>query len=142
MRYAFFPAKRRLALDVNGEITVYDTGDHQISGVSQQQGSGQSLVFTSQYGNLLCSDLPKVETRAASGEAEKPATTSDTSDQRSSEARPAQASEAAMPDTGSQPAAKTDEIFSLIEKLADLHQKGILTEDEFNTKKAELLSRL
>jgi hypothetical protein len=30
----------------------------------------------------------------------------------------------------------------LIERLAELHRKGVLTEDEFAAKKAELLSRL
>jgi len=29
-----------------------------------------------------------------------------------------------------------------LERLGDLHQKGILSEDEFKSKKAELLSRL
>jgi hypothetical protein len=35
-----------------------------------------------------------------------------------------------------------DDIFSSIEKLATLQARGILTEQEFATKKAELLSRL
>lgn len=34
------------------------------------------------------------------------------------------------------------DIFAKIERLADLHQKGILSPEEFATKKAELLSRL
>jgi hypothetical protein len=36
----------------------------------------------------------------------------------------------------------SDEVLSLIEKVADLHAKGILTDAEFEAKKAELLSRL
>ena len=35
-----------------------------------------------------------------------------------------------------------DEVVSLIEKVAELHAKGILTDAEFEAKKAELLSRL
>ena len=35
-----------------------------------------------------------------------------------------------------------DEIFSRIERLAELRQKGILTEEEFAAKKTELLARL
>ena len=35
-----------------------------------------------------------------------------------------------------------DDIFGKIEKLAALHAKGILTDDEFQGKKADLLSRL
>lgn len=37
---------------------------------------------------------------------------------------------------------ESDEIIDLIKKLADLHKSGILTDDEFSTKKAELLSKL
>jgi len=35
-----------------------------------------------------------------------------------------------------------DEIMALLEKLGDLKAKGILTEDEFSAKKAELLKKL
>lgn len=35
-----------------------------------------------------------------------------------------------------------DEVLSLIEKVAELHAKGILTDAEFEAKKAELLRRL
>ena len=37
---------------------------------------------------------------------------------------------------------KPDEVMSTLEKLADLKAKGILTEEEFSTKKAELLKKL
>jgi len=33
-------------------------------------------------------------------------------------------------------------VFALIERLAELHAKGILSADEFAAKKTELLSRL
>ncbi len=51
---------------------------------------------------------------------------------------------AQMPPAGAAaPAAiRPDEVMATIEKLADLKGKGILTEDEFNTKKAELLKKL
>jgi hypothetical protein len=35
-----------------------------------------------------------------------------------------------------------DDILAAIERLAELHARGILTEAEFSTKKAELLARL
>jgi hypothetical protein len=38
--------------------------------------------------------------------------------------------------------AQETDIFAKIERLADLHQKGILSPEEFAAKKAELLSRL
>jgi hypothetical protein len=44
VRYAYFNQKGRLAVELNGHVTVYDTLDHQISGVSQQQGRGGSLT--------------------------------------------------------------------------------------------------
>ena len=34
LRYAYFPATRCLAIDINGKVTVYDTQDHQISGLA------------------------------------------------------------------------------------------------------------
>lgn len=36
----------------------------------------------------------------------------------------------------------TNMIIDQIRKLAELHEEGILTEEEFTAKKAELLSRL
>ncbi|HVM37295.1 MAG TPA: SHOCT domain-containing protein [Sphingomicrobium sp.] len=36
----------------------------------------------------------------------------------------------------------TDVVLEQIRKLADLHQSGILTEEEFTAKKAELLARI
>jgi hypothetical protein len=40
------------------------------------------------------------------------------------------------------PGLKPDEVMATLEKLADLKAKGILTEDEFSAKKAELLKKL
>lgn len=36
----------------------------------------------------------------------------------------------------------TNMIFDQIRKLAELHEEGILTDEEFTSKKAEFLSRL
>lgn len=63
MRYAFFPAKRRLLVERNGSKTVYDSGDHQISGVSQQSGGSSSLVFTSQAGPVALDTLRRAGSR-------------------------------------------------------------------------------
>ncbi|WP_428487858.1 hypothetical protein [Rhodopila sp.] len=52
MRYACFPDRRRLAVMRDGDTKVYDTGDQRISGFSQQQSGGQTLVFTSQNGTV------------------------------------------------------------------------------------------
>ncbi|WP_019997909.1 hypothetical protein [Aureimonas ureilytica] len=61
VRYAAFPEARRLAIEEGGKVTVYDTGDHRISGVSQSQsGSGPgSLRFTSQKGEIDLGSLTR-----------------------------------------------------------------------------------
>jgi Short C-terminal domain len=127
LHYACFPAARRLAVQRGGVVTVYDTGDHVIAGFSQQQGGDQSLTFTSQHGLVRVADLPVVVPGDAA---------------RSSPrfVAPAGAAPASPP-----PAAATatgDSPIAVIEKLAGLHQKGILSAEEFAAKKAELLSRL
>jgi len=57
VRYAYFDAGRRLAVEQDGRLTLYDTGEHRIRGVAQQQGGGRSLVFTSQHGPVRVTDL-------------------------------------------------------------------------------------
>ena len=118
VRYAYFPGSRRLAVEVDGRVSVYDTLDHQIGGVSQQQGWGSSVTFTSQYGVVSVLSLPII-----SGDL----------------AVPSAPAHRAAPSAS--PAQEAD-VFGSIERLADLRQKGILTEQEFATKKAELLGRL
>ena len=59
-RYAFFRDARRLVIDADGNLTTYDTGGHQISGVSQAQSSGRHLAFTSQDGEVKLTDLREV----------------------------------------------------------------------------------
>jgi Short C-terminal domain len=147
LRYAFFPATRRLAIDMGGALTIYDTGDHQIGGFSQQQGGDQSLTFTSQYGLVRVSDLPVM--RLASPISE-PVSTPDVRQEHHQPIEPAtetpmiQAAVAPVLTTPAPaaPASVEDDIFSKIERLAALHAKGILTDEEFSTKKSELLARL
>jgi hypothetical protein len=57
------------------------------------------------------------------------------------EPRPAPAAVPHVRASHAEPAQETD-IFAKIERLADLYKKGILSREEFATKKAELLSRL
>jgi len=62
LRYAFFPDKNRLAIEKNGKVTQYDTGDHHISGVSQQQsGSSGTPRFSSQHGEVDLSSLKQLD---------------------------------------------------------------------------------
>jgi hypothetical protein len=122
LRYAVFPAARRLAIEVNGHLTVYDTLDHQIGGVGQQQGSGASFTFTSQYGVVPVTSLPIVN---GGNPVSAPASF-----------------EPMVAEAPASPSAGEGDIFAKIERLAELRQKGILSEAEFADKKAELLSRL
>lgn len=58
MRYACFPDTRRVAVEQAGSVTLYDSGDHRISGVSQSQSGTQELSFSSQNGTVRASELP------------------------------------------------------------------------------------
>jgi hypothetical protein len=127
VRYAYFNQAHRLAVDLNGLVTVYDTLDHQIGGVSQQQGSGGSLTFTSQYGTVSVANLPVVSVDGVPSNAPEP------------HAAPAPVQ---PPEPYRAEATQESDIFVKIERLADLQQKGILSPEEFAAKKAELLSRL
>ena len=60
MRYACFPDTHRVAIEQDGRVTLYDSGGHRISGVSQQQSGTQDLTFSSQKGTIRASDLPVV----------------------------------------------------------------------------------
>lgn len=44
-RYALFPSSRRLVNEERGMRTIHDTGEHVITGVSQQQSSDRTLKF-------------------------------------------------------------------------------------------------
>jgi hypothetical protein len=58
VRYAYFPDRRRLAIDKSGAVTVYDTLDHRIGGFAQQQGASSTLAFTSDRGVVDVAKLP------------------------------------------------------------------------------------
>jgi hypothetical protein len=128
IRYAYFPASRRLAIDINGHVTVYDTLHHQISGVSQQQSAGASLTFTSQVGLVQLASLPVVSV--------------DSVPQAESSGTPPQAPDPSESAVSSAPAPTQEDIITKIERLAELRNKGVLTEEEFVSTKAELLKRL
>ena len=112
-------------------MRIYDTGEHRISGVSQQQSGDQSLTFTSQLGLVRVADLRLVNSQeeesrspAAAGEPFLP------SPERPSRARPVATT------------STHDAIIATIERLAELRKKEIISEEEFAAKKAELLGRL
>lgn len=125
VRYAYFAAARRLAVDTGGDVWVYDTLDHQIGGFSQQQGQGSSVLFFSQLGTLNLCSLPVI----------------------SRNGQPAAAASAVVhqpvPSVEPAPSSPADSnIFETIERLGGLKSKGLISEEEFAKKKLELLARL
>jgi hypothetical protein len=125
VRYAYFATIRRLAIEVNGHVTLYDTLDHQIGGFSQQQSVGGSITFTSQFGLVDVTTLPII----------------------SIDNEPVPVPAQSQPTSSSNIQASTApnqeaDIFGAIEKLAYLKDKGILTDIEYSSKKEELLARL
>lgn len=135
-RYAIFPGTRRLAIQVNGVNKIFDTGEHQIGGVQQQQGgASRSVTFTSQFGTFDVSSLRELGTQQV---AETPAT----APAPPSPAPAAQAPPAQAPPPSSGASGDPATIVAAIEALAGLHQRGILSDEEFAAKKAELLGRL
>jgi hypothetical protein len=135
LQYAFFPGARRLAIQRGGRVSVYDTGEHRLSGFSQQQSGDQSLTFTSQLGVVRVADLPPVVSQ--SGQPQEPPPSASVATAQTPAAVPPAA-------TVTTPAAplEADDILKTIERLAELRRKDILTEEEFKAKKGELLSRL
>jgi hypothetical protein len=131
MRYAYFPAQRRLVVESEGRAAIYDTGDHAISGVSQQQGSGTSLRFSGPGGPVDLASLKRLD------EAERGETRPFAPD-------PFEAGHpgAEAPQAGSSAPVAGSDVLSTIERLSEMRRKGILTEGEFTAKKAELLARL
>jgi hypothetical protein len=141
VRYANFAQAHRLVIEVNGKVTVYDTQDHQIGGFSQQQSQGGSLSFTSQYGLIDVSRLPIISVDGVPFNGQNNAqNNSQNNGQNNSQ------NNAPAPMTHPAPqrpatAAETD-IFAMIEKLADLRGRSLLSDEEFAKKKTELLARL
>ena len=138
-RYAYFPQSHRLAILHDGKIKLYNTLNHQIGGVQQQQGGySGTLTFTSQHGTFGVDTLPVVSPGLDQAIVE-PATPS----YEAPPAPPTAGPTATHTRQGSVgPLQSHDDILKALERMGDLHQKGILSDDEFKSKKAELLSRL
>ncbi len=130
LRYAWFAGARRLAIEDHGNLQIFDTGDHAISGFGQQQGGSRSLTLTSQHGHVRVADLPVVEPQASS---DKPT-------QRPVD--PASTPSTQAPAAHAEATGAKGDVFDMLERLSDLHRKGVVSAEEFAAKKAELLSRI
>ena len=138
-RYAIFP--NRLAVEVNGNVTVYDTLDNNIGGISQQQGSNSSLTFSSQYGTIPVNTLPIV-----SGANSSNSNTQNPAPQNNFVASPAPMAFTPAPAMQAPQnltnASSVDEVIQLIEKLAKLRDMGAISDNEYHSKKTDLLNRI
>ena len=145
-QYAVFPGSRRLAVLVGGELAVYDTLDHSIGGVQQQQGGGPgSLEFTSQYGTFTAGSLPRVDQQSSGTNSQNQPAPQSAPQAYVQPSSPQQSSPQPSSNQGSQgtpSGVDISDITAAIEALAGLHEKGFLTDDEFYAKKSELLGRL
>ena len=145
-RYAIFPGTRRLAIQINGVTRIFDTGEHRIGGVQQQQGGGYGSVgFTSQFGTFAVSTLSELGAQqVAATPVAAPAPQRQGQYQSAPAPQPAPTAPASAPVATPAPGGAGDPatIVAAIESLAGLHQRGILSDDEFAAKKAELLARL
>ncbi|MFN9057209.1 MAG: SHOCT domain-containing protein [Cyanobacteriota bacterium] len=112
LRYAVFPAARRLVVELNGRMSVHDIGNLQIHGCSQASGEEGGARFTTNDGPIPLASLPEVQ----------PAATAST--------------EASAQES------RTEDVLDALTRLGELKAKGILTEAEFSAKKTELLRRL
>ena len=154
MRYAYFPQTNRLAVDRSGSVTIYDTLNHQIGGVSQQQGGDQSLTFSSQFGTIAVSDLPVVTQDSQNKSNNAPP-------QNNFAQAPIKASaeeQFVAPESTDQSFQPADnnfqsnnsnnnnnqvaDPFAMLQKVKDLFDAGVLNEEEYTTKKAEILKRI
>lgn len=155
IRYAVFPEARRLVIDIAGRVQIYDTLDHRIGGVSQQQSGDASLTFTSQRGLVRLTELPTVPADDRPARAAEPPASPEQAAHTAPPPPPIPAASpgerasgrdaAAPPEASPSPAATlgtSDDIFAKLERLAGLRDKGILSEEEFAAKKTELLARL
>ena len=166
IRYAVFP--NRLAVELNGQVSVYDTLDHNIGGVSQQQGNNTSLTFNSQWGTINVSSLPLVTGQplptvantnfadvaapAVNNMPDNMPTNSNFNNNLTNSSNQQQSTNANLDNnytanSNKQPVDQNNQksitqTLEIIEKLAQLHEMGALTDDEYNTKKSDLLSRI
>ncbi|SKB61184.1 SHOCT domain-containing protein [Dyadobacter psychrophilus] len=141
-RYAYFAPVRRLVVEENGKRTIYDTKHHNITGVSQQQGSGNSYKFTSQEGPVDLGSLdlisePSGQTQPTPEPVYDVTSTADLHGE--TDRSPTDRSPTDRSPTDRSP---QDIIIATIEKVNVLFEKGQISEEEFKAKKQELLARL
>ncbi|MFK7737981.1 MAG: SHOCT domain-containing protein [Pirellulaceae bacterium] len=147
LRYAYFAGSHRLAVTTGGAPWIYDTLDHQINGFGQQQGGGQSITFTSQYGTVNLSSLPVLSRDGSNPSQPTPSLELEPSrsfvETQPEHIQQTEAEVSPLPSSETTPASDArEDVIETLERLGALKEKGYITDDEFAAKKTELLSRL
>lgn len=140
--YAYFAARQRLAVKTGDQVWTYDTLNHQIGGFSQQQGLGGSIIFTSQFGTVNLSTLPVVSRNGETATVNTNPPAVEPSISVTSGMNEEVPSVAVTTSENAELPTSTPAILNAIERLGELFEKGILTDEEFTIKKQELLERL
>ena len=118
-------------------VRIYDTLDHAIGGVQQQQGGQPGrLSFTSQRGTFTVESLP-LASLDNSTVPPGPAAESASAGRTAASPPPAGA-----PEQAARAGTDADAGLAVFERPADLHRRGVLTDEEFAVNNAEVLSRL
>ncbi len=137
MQYAYFPNMRRLALNAYGSVGVYDTLDHNIGGFGQQQSGDASITFSSQYGIVSLNSLPRVDNVKGNQPESTP---------MPAPAEPFAQNNAPIPQTPApetvQVAPLEGDVFALLERLAKLRDANVISVEDFESKKKDLLARI
>ena len=165
MRYAWFPVQRRLAVERDGQLDLFDTAHHVIGGVAQQQGGQSTIRFASQDGLIDLDTLARVARPDRGNAPAAPPVDPQSTDSRhvatevTARTQPSATVATDVPpqpratkpsvETFREPSAPTavaavthDQVLDTLVRLGDLHKSGVLDDAEFQRKKTELLSRL
>lgn len=112
---------RRLAIRRCDRVAIYDTGEHRISGVSQQQGNTDSVAFTSQRGALDLTSLRRLDPDPTAHTGAAPVDEASLEAARQPDPRAVFAHHEMQAKAGS---VGPTEILDILAKLAELHAKG------------------
>ncbi len=140
--YAIFPDRARLAMLQNNAVRIFDTGDHLIGGVGQQQAQDGSVTFTSQFGTVPLSQLREITAANTEPPAPEPEPVAAHSPTPEPVAGPGPSPDPTPSAAPQPPAPGTVDVYDALFRLGELRDKGILTDDEFQAKKTELLARI
>jgi hypothetical protein len=114
--------------------------DNNIGGISQQQGGNSSLTFSSQYGTILVNTLPVVSGTGSAPIMRAPAPLNNFIEPPAP--APYKSTPAMQTTQNFSNTTSVDDVIQLIEKLAKLRDMGAISDNEYNSKKTDLLNRI